>query len=63
MLVDAVLNTLGVHSSTTATRMITGTLLGAVLPFFVVAPLQEAVQQLRLRFSFIGGSLHARKTK
>ena len=46
LLIDVGLDFLGVHSSTMLTRAVTGVLFGIVVPFFVVTPAMEAVQQL-----------------
>ncbi len=47
MLLDVVLNTLGVHASSSLTRAITGSALGVVLPWIVLPVLLEAIDQLR----------------
>jgi uncharacterized membrane protein len=50
MVLDVVLNHLGVHSSTLLTRLITGGLFGSAMPWWVIPILTEAVQQvLRLK--------------
>jgi uncharacterized membrane protein len=46
MLVDAALNVVGVHASTTLTRVATGLLFGSVMPWFIVPFLAEACSQL-----------------
>jgi uncharacterized membrane protein len=46
LFVDAVLDVLGVHASTVTTRLITGSLFGVVVPFYVIPAAQEAMQQL-----------------
>jgi uncharacterized membrane protein len=46
MLVDVLLNVSGLHASTTATRIMTGALFGAALPWFVVPILLEALLKL-----------------
>lgn len=65
MVVDVVLDELGVHASSGATRMITGTLFGLVVPFCIIPTAQEAVQELVSASRFFSpsavkkGSLHA----
>lgn len=63
MAADVVLNVAGVLSSSAISRVITGVLLGGVLPFYVMPSLQEAVEQLRRQILFSGGLSHARKTE
>jgi len=46
MLVDVSLNLFGVHGSTLLTRAVSGAILGAVLPPYVVPALLDAVQRL-----------------
>jgi uncharacterized membrane protein len=63
MVLDVVLNIAGVLPSSTVSRVTTGALFGAVLPLYVLPPLQEAWQQLHHRFTFSGGLFHGRETK
>jgi uncharacterized membrane protein len=49
MVVDAVLNTTGIHASTPMTRVITGALFGMSMPWFVVPIFIEACLQLNPR--------------
>ncbi len=56
MAVDVLLSFFGIHPSTAVTRLMTGLLAGATLPFYILPPLFEAFVQLR---PFQGGSLHA----
>ena len=63
MAVDVLLNFTGIHISTPLTRTMTGMLLGMVLPYYLVPPLQEAVSQLHSQFLSRGGFFHARKAQ
>ena len=63
MVLDALLNDTGVHLSTTFTRVLTGLLLGVVLPWFVVPSFLEAISQLRQRSNSFGDIPHARETQ
>ncbi len=47
MLLDVILNTLGLHASSSLTRAITGAAFGAVLPWIVLPVLLDAIDQLR----------------
>ena len=49
MLADVALDALGVHGSTTFTRLITGALFGVVVPFFIIPAAQEAMRDLMTR--------------
>jgi uncharacterized membrane protein len=49
MVVDVVLNATGLHASTTLTRVLTGALFGASMPWFVVPLFIEACLQLNPR--------------
>lgn len=60
MALDVGLQFAGLSQSTAWTRAVTGSLAGTVLPFLVLPPLQEAIQQLSAHF---GDSTHARKTR
>jgi len=60
MALDVVLASLGIHSSTVATRLVTGFLTGVVLPFYFLPPLFEAFLQFTL---FRGDFFHARQTQ
>jgi uncharacterized membrane protein len=46
MLIDVALDEMGVHSSTAATRLMTGLFFGVIIPFYVIPAAQEAVQEL-----------------
>jgi uncharacterized membrane protein len=64
LLADVVLDVLGVHASTGATRLITGSLFGVVVPFYVIPAAQEAMQELLAASRFFipsvrKGSIHA----
>lgn len=65
MVVDVLLDELGIHSSTGITRMITGTVFGFVVPFYIIPTAQEAVEELLSASRFFSpsavkkGSLHA----
>jgi uncharacterized membrane protein len=63
MIIDVVLNFMGIYPSTPLTRMITGVLFGWVLPLYIVPPLLEGVAQLRNQFSARGGFFYARKAQ
>jgi uncharacterized membrane protein len=49
MVLDVVLNSLGIHSSTLLTRVVTGALFGVAMPWFVVPVFIEACLQLNYR--------------
>lgn len=65
LLADVVLDVLGMHASTGATRLITGSLFGVVVPFYVIPAAQEAMQELLAAprfpkpFDVKKGSIHA----
>jgi uncharacterized membrane protein len=65
LLADVVLDVLGVHASTGATRLMTGSLFGAVVPFYIIPAAQEATQELLAASRFFSpsgvkkGSIHA----
>ncbi len=63
MVVDVILQVFGLHPSTTFTRIVTGSAVGLVLPFYLLPPLFEAVQSFRHQLIHRGGSIHARKTE
>jgi uncharacterized membrane protein len=63
MIIDVLLNFMGIHPSTPLTRTITGVLFGSVLPLYIVPPLLEGVAQLRSQFSARGGFFYARKAQ
>ena len=64
MAVDVGLSVAGIHASTSATRLLTGTLLGIVLPFYILPPLVDAITKLSHSSSTTKGELlYARKTK
>ena len=62
ILLDLGLSEAGVHESTLATRLVTGTILGIALPFILMRPADEALKELRLSLppSFIGRIRHAK---
>ena len=62
MLIDVVLNDTGIRLSTSTSRLITGVIVGAVLPLYVVPSLLEAVAQIKLPSLNLGG-FYARKTQ
>ena len=47
MVVDVVFSLAGIHASSLETRVLTGILAGSVLPFFILPPFFEAIQQLK----------------
>ena len=65
MLVDVLLESTGLHESTSVTRLITGSLFGLVVPFYIIPVAQAAVQELVATSRFFTpsdtrkGSLHA----
>ena len=65
MIVDVVLDTMGIHESTAVTRLITGSVFGLVVPFYLIPVAQDAVQELLATSRFFTpsdttkGSLHA----
>ena len=61
MLIDVVLNDTGIQTSTLSSRLITGVMVGAVLPLYIVPSLLEAVAQIKLPSLNLGG-FYARKT-
>lgn len=61
MAIDVFLSITGIHPSTLLTRSMTGMLLGLVLPYYIVPPLQEAVSELHSQLLARGGFFHARK--
>ena len=67
MILDVLLNTLGFHSSTPMTRVITGALFGIAMPWFLGPILLEACFQLQSRnkyhISDTGVFPHVRKTQ
>jgi len=63
MIVDVLLNITGLHASTIATRTVSGLFFGALLPFYLVPPLLEAVTQVIDRLPSRGGLTYARKTE
>jgi uncharacterized membrane protein len=58
MVFDVALAAAGIHASTMGTRILTGILLGAVLPLYLFPPFLEAVRQLMIRY---GDSLNAKQ--
>ena len=64
MLIDVGLGILGIHESTSTTRLITGSIFGIVLPFFIYPPLLDAITRISHGLSIRKGEiLYARKTK
>jgi uncharacterized membrane protein len=63
MIADVLLNFTGIHPSTPMTRVVTGILIGSILPLYIIPPLLEGVAQLRSQFSARGGFFHARKAQ
>jgi uncharacterized membrane protein len=64
MLVDVGFSVLGIHESTSITRLVSGACFGIVLPFFILPPLVDAITKLSHRSSPTKGELlYARKTK
>jgi uncharacterized membrane protein len=65
MVVDVLLDEFGIHSSTTATRLVTGSLFGIIIPMYIIPGAQEAVQEIMSGSPFFSpsetekGSLHA----
>jgi len=59
MALDVVLNFFGLHASSVLTRVVSGSLAGVILPFFVVPPLLEALN----KFLVSGEPLDARQTQ
>jgi uncharacterized membrane protein len=65
MVVDVALDVLGIRGSTTSSRLISGTVFGTVVPFFIIPAAQEAMHELAagfrpfLRFESKKGPLHA----
>jgi uncharacterized membrane protein len=62
VVIDVFLSGVGLLASTSMSRLITGGLLGLVLPPYIVPPLLEAVTQIHSRFLYRGG-FHAGKTE
>jgi uncharacterized membrane protein len=63
MAADAFLNLGGVWTSTELHRVLTGGAVGAILPWYLVPLLLEALDGLRHHSSAHGDSLHVRKTE
>ncbi len=63
MAVDVLLNLTSIHLSTTLTRVVSGTMFGGILPFFLFPPLAEALSQIRNRLTLRGGIFYARKAQ
>lgn len=64
MLIDVGFSVMGIHESTSATRLITGAVFGVVLPLFILPLLVDAITKLSHRSSTIKGELlYARKAK
>ncbi len=59
MLLDVVLSDSGIYPSSSISRIVTGILLGSVLPLYVIPPYLEAVSQLRHRSFKRGDLFHA----
>ena len=63
MVLDVLLDTLGIKASTPFSRALTGAIFGAAAPTFILPPLVNACRQLQL-FPFSQGALlHAAKTE
>lgn len=62
MAIDVALDTFGIHSSSSLTRLVTGTLAGAIGPFYILPALVEAVEQLYRRNIRNGVYAHDGKT-
>lgn len=63
MLIDVLMNLVGIHESTLLTRAITGLLFGLILPLYLIPPLLEGIAQLRDQHLARGGFFYARKTQ
>jgi uncharacterized membrane protein len=67
MMVDVLLNDIGLHFSTTMTRVTTGLLFGGVMPWCIVPLLDEACSQVltkkKIHSPDSGVRLHVRKTQ
>ncbi|MGH2567065.1 MAG: DUF2085 domain-containing protein [Bacteroidota bacterium] len=64
MFLDVLLSVAGVHSSTDATRLVTGSLLGVALPFYILPPLFESFNTVYRRYTLSKGEpRYARKTE
>ena len=63
MAADVFLTITGIHPGSIVTRAFTGICFGAVLPFYLLPPLIEAVTQLQTRRHPRGGLLYARKAQ
>jgi len=64
MCLDVMLDIAGIHASTTVTRLMTGSLFGLIVPFYVIPAAQAAVQELLTPSPFTPsdtkkGQLHA----
>jgi uncharacterized membrane protein len=51
LLLDVFLSATGVHESTGLSRILTGLVFGISLPFVLLKPAEEALKELRLKFS------------
>lgn len=63
MALDALLNDLGILLSTDISRIITGSLAGVVLSFFILPLLTEAMMQIFVHRNLQGDSRYAGKTE
>lgn len=64
MLIDVGLDVLGIHESSSVSRLGTGAVFGIVLPYFILPPLVDALTKLSHRSSTTKGELlYARKTE
>lgn len=64
MVLDVALSVTGVHASTAITRLLTGTVLGVILPFYILPPLFESMGARSQHFILTKGEpVYARKTE
>ena len=63
MVIDAFLNDLGIHQSGDTTRVVTGSIAGFVLAFYILPLFIEAVTQLSFHRNLQGDTRYAGQTK
>jgi len=63
MALDAILNDFGIHQSTEATRVVTGSVAGFIFAFYILPLFIEALTQLSIRRTHQGDSRYAGQTQ
>lgn len=57
MILDVCMNVLGLVQSTTTSRLVTGSIFGFFIPWFMIPSLEEAVQQIRKKNMKMSGDV------